>query len=339
MPRRLVLAIVLIAVAATVGFLVWRRDHRPDYLTGVVEGEERVIRAEVSGRVLTVEFAEGDMVPPNATIATLDDRDIVARLEAKLQSLNVTDAEIARQEEQVATSDRTWQQDVKAHQAELRNADSASELAEATYKREQTLIGTGASTQQLLDETRAARDQSLSARDRARDMLARTQAEEGMVAVARHQLEVLRQQRELSERELAELRVTHDKSVIRSPAVPTRVETQFLWPGEFAQPGTPVLALLDPRDQYVQIYIPVAEMQRVHLGQRVAIELDSAPGMRVPGEISFIADRANFTPEKIETREDRIGQVYRAKVKILQDVERFKPGTEGNIYLEASPPG
>ena len=70
--------------------------------------------------------------------------------------------------------------------------------------------------------------------------------------------------------------------------------------------------------------------------QRVAIELDSAPGTRVPGEITFIADRANFTPEKIETRDDRIGQVYRAKVRILSDIEHFRPGTEGNVYLDGS---
>ena len=58
----------------------------------------------------------------------------------------------------------------------------------------------------------------------------------------------------------------------------------------------------------------------------------------MPGEISFIADRANFTPEKIETREDRVGQVYRAKVKILEGVEHFSPGTEGNVYLDGPPP-
>jgi hypothetical protein len=78
------------------------------------------------------------------------------------------------------------------------------------------------------------------------------------------------------------------------------------------------MALLDPRDQYVQLYVPVADLGRVRVGQRVAIELDSEPGRRVPGEISFIADRANFTPEKIETRDDRLGQVYRAKVRILE---------------------
>ena len=46
-----------------------------------------------------------------------------------------------------------------------------------------------------------------------------------------------------------------------------------------------------------------------------------------------LADQANFTPEKIETRSDRLGQVYRAKVRILEGVERFQPGTEGNVYL------
>jgi hypothetical protein len=67
----------------------------------------------------------------------------------------------------------------------------------------------------------------------------------------------------------------------------------------------------------------------------VEIELDSAPGRRVPGEISFVADQASFTPEKIETRADRLGQVYRAKVRILAGAERLQPGAEGNVYLAA----
>ena len=335
MSRKLLLALLAIAVAAAVGFAYWRRDRRPAFYTGVVEGEERVIRSEVVGRVLTVEFGEGDLVPPDAVLARLDDRDIVARIDAKQQQLNVLAAQIERQQQQVVTLQQTWEQDVNARQANLRQATAAAELAESTYKRERELITTGASTQQLLDEARSSRDQKASALDHARDMLARTEAEGGSVDVARHELDVLAQQRRLAEAELAELGVTHAKYVIHAPPVPARVETQFIWPGELAQPGTSIMALLDPRDQYVQIYVPVADLPRVRVGQRVAIELDSEPGRRVPGEISFIADRANFTPEKIETRDDRLGQVYRAKVKILSDVEHFRPGTEGNVYLEA----
>lgn len=338
MPRRLLIPLGLLALAALAGFLWWGRGDGPRYYTGVVEGEERVIRSEVAGRVLAVAFGEGDPVPAGAVLATLDARDIEAALAAQAQSIRVLDADIRRQEQQVATIEETWRSDVRAREADLRQATAAATLADSTFARERELIGTGASTQQLLDEARAQRDQATSARDRARDLLARAEAERGTIAVARHQLEVLREQRVLAERRLDELRVTHDKYTVTAPDVPTRVQTQFLWPGELAQPGTPLLALLDPTDQYVQIYVPVADLGRVRVGQRVTITLDSAPDERVPGEISFIADRANFTPEKIETREDRVGQVYRAKVKILEGVEHFRPGTEGNVYLEDANP-
>ena len=117
------------------------------------------------------------------------------------------------------------------------------------------------------------------------------------------------------------------------------MQTQFIWPGELAQPGTAVLAVLDPADKYVQIYVPVADVARLRVGDAVEIELDSQPGHRVPGEVRFLADQATFTPEKIESRSDRLGQVYRAKVRILAEVERFQPGTEGNVYLVADGDG
>src|SRR5262249_56413141 len=98
-----------------------------------------------------------------------------------------------------------------------------------------------------------------------------------------------------------------------------------------AQAGTSIVSVLDPADKYVQVYVPVADLDRFRVGRKVLIELDSEPGRRVPGEVSFVADTANFTPEKIETRSDRLGQVYRAKVRILAGMQPFPPPTEGNL--------
>jgi len=331
------LAVAAVPVMAAVLGAAWylRRDGGPLHYTGFVEGEERVIRSEASGRVLDVRFAEGDNVPPDEIIARLDDASIRAQIAAKEQEQAVLDAEIRRQEAQVTLTERTWQQDLNARQAELREAAAAKELAERTFQRERELVEKGVSAQQRLDETRSQRDQTSSAVDRARELLARAEAEGGAIEVARRDLDVRRQRRALAQAQLAELQVLHAKHVIRAPAVATVLQTQFIWPGELAQPGTPIVSVLDPRDKYVQIYVPVADAARLHIGQRVEIELDSTPGRRVPGEISFIADAATFTPEKIETRSDRLGQVYRAKVRILEDVERFQPGTEGNVYLVA----
>jgi len=332
MARRIPIIVVLLA--AVVGAAWWlRRDRGPVHYTGYVEGEERVIRSEVVGRVLEVPFREGDQVPAGAVVARLDDREIAARVASKGAEIEVVDAEIRRQEEQVALTESTWRRDRSAREAEVREAAAAAERAERTFARERELAKTGASTAQQLDDSRAARDQAVSALQRTREMLGRAQAEERSIAVARHQLDVLNQQRDQAAAELAELEVTRSKFTIHAPAVPTTVQTQLIWPGELAQAGTAIVSVLDPTDKYVQVYVPVADTDRFRVGRRVEIELDSEPGRRVPGEVSFVADTANFTPEKIETRSDRLGQVYRAKVRILEGVERFQPGTEGNVYL------
>jgi len=326
-------AVLLAAAAAATATYVRDRQGQHHY-TGFVEGEERIMRSEVSGRVMEMRYTEGDQVPPQDVIAVLDDRDMEARMQSKREELAVLDAEIRTQSERLALVERTWERDVNARRAEVRQAEAAAELAQRTFAREQELVHTGASTPQHLDDSRAARDQFSSALDRAQQLLARAEAEERSIALARHELETLRARRSLAEAQVEEIKVTHSKYVVHSPAVATVLQTQFIWPGELAQPGTAIVSLLDPRDKYVQIYVPVADMTEVRVGQAVEIELDSRPGHRVAGEVSFIADQANFTPEKIETRADRMGQVYRAKVRILDEVERFQPGTEGNVYLK-----
>ena len=333
MPRKLLLPVLLVVVA--VAGLAWyfARDRRPPHYTGFVEGEERVLRSEVTGRVLEVSFAEGAPVPANEVVARLDDLDSQRRIASKEHELAVIDADVTTQEERIRLVESTWARDLNARRADLKQAESAATLARKTFEREQGLVKTGASTAQLLDDRRAALDQAVSALERAKEMLARTAAEERKIALARDELDMLHAKRNLTLAQLDELRVTAAKYTIRAPAVATVVQTQFIWPGELAQPGSPILSVLDPADKYVQVYVPAADVTRFRVGQRVEIELDSEPGRRVPGEVSFVADQANFTPEKIETRSDRLGQVYRAKVRILEGVERFQPGTEGNVYL------
>ncbi len=334
MNRKRLLPVIAAAVAAllVLGYwLVRRADER--YYTGFVEGEERVLRSEIAGRVLEVAFAEGAQVAPNAIVARIDDADVTSRIRSKQQELAVLGAQIARQQEEITLLESTWSRDVGAQQAELARVDSEAKLAARSYEREAGLVESGASTAQLLDDARARRDQAASGLARSREQLARAKAQEGTIAVARRQLEILRQQLELSRSQLGELEVLRAKYTIRAPAVPTVVQSQLLWPGELAQPGTPILSVLDPTDKFVQIYVPVSDSNRVRVGTKVEIELDSQPGTRVPGEVSFVADQANFTPEKIETRSDRVGQVYRAKVRILEGVEGFAPGSEGNVYL------
>lgn len=325
---------VLLLAALAVAWLLYRQhDSGAVYYTGFVEGEEVVIRSEVAGRVLEVAFREGEPVAPGAVLVRLSQSGIDASVASALQKIEVLERQIVQAGHEVEGREGTWTQDRSARQSDLAAARSQLELAERSARREEGLGRSGATTNQQLDDARTRADGARSAFERATAMLERSDAEAHLVAAAKAELEVLRGQKTLAENQLAELEVVRAKSTIHAPEVATVVQSQLIWPGELAQPGTALLSLLDPRDKYVQIYVGVADLARVTVGARVEIELDSAPGRRVPGEISFIADHANFTPEKIETRSDRIGQVYRVKVRILEDVESFQPGTEGNVYL------
>lgn len=336
MAKRVIPIVVLVALAAGVAWYL-RRDSGARFYTGFVEGEERIIRSEVAGRVADVRFAEGAQVPAEAVIAVLDARDIEARLRAKQQELAVIAADLQTQAERIALIGSTWERDVRASEADLQQAESAAAVAERTFMREQDLVKSGASTVQQLDDLRGRRDQTRSSLERARALVARTRAEERSIAVAQHERDTLSARRELTMAQIAELEVTRSKYMIHAPSVPTVMQTQFIWAGELAQPGTAICSLLDPRDKYVQLYVPVADVATLRVGQRVDIELDSLPDRRIPGEVSFVADSATFTPEKIETRSDRMGQVYRVKVKILEGIEELQPGTEGNVYLVQGP--
>ena len=98
-----------------------------------------MIRSEVTGRVLEVRYAEGATIPANAVIAVLDDRDIQARINSKQEELAVLDADMRTQTERIALVESTWTRDVSARQADLRQAQSAHDLA-ATHLRRASSI-------------------------------------------------------------------------------------------------------------------------------------------------------------------------------------------------------
>ena len=328
------LPVLVVAVLLAVVVVLRHRDDDDGRYTGFVEGEERVLRSEVSGRVVDVAFHEGDAVPAGAVVARLDDADIAARVDSARHQVDVLSRQIEQAVIEADLREASWQQDLRTREAEATQAGADMQLAERTASREEGLARSGATTRQMLDDTRNRLSAARSASERATNVLARTRAEEATIAAARARVEVLREQKALATSQLAELEVTRAKFEVRAPGTATLVQTQLLWPGELAQPGTPIVSVLDPRDKYVQVYVPVPDLALVHLGTKMEIELDSNPGKRWPGEVSFIADRANFTPEKIETRSDRVGQVYRVKVSIRDGVENFTPGSEADVYIK-----
>jgi len=118
-----------------------------------------------------------------------------------------------------------------------------------------------------------------------------------------------------------------------------RVQFRLAEPGEVLASGGKVLTLIDPTDVYMTVFLPAAEAGKIALGAQARITLDAAPNLVIPAAVSFVADKAQFTPKEVETRTEREKLMFRIKVKIDPELVKgheaqVKPGLPGVAYVQ-----
>jgi membrane fusion protein YbhG len=109
-------------------------------------------------------------------------------------------------------------------------------------------------------------------------------------------------------------------------------------PGEVINPGTAIVTLVNLQELYLRVFVPIAEIDRVRVGQPARIYLDSRPGRAIDATVSRIDPDAAFTPENTYYREDRVRQVVGVELSIKNSDGSAKPGVpgEGEILVEGS---
>ena len=69
------------------------------------------------------------------------------------------------------------------------------------------------------------------------------------------------------------------------------------------------------------------------LGDTCRARVDAYPKRDFPGTLTFISDKAEFTPKDIQTKEERINQVYRMKITLPNSDRVLKPGMPADAWL------
>jgi HlyD family secretion protein len=97
-------------------------------------------------------------------------------------------------------------------------------------------------------------------------------------------------------------------------------------PGEVAVPGASLLTVVDLGQVNLVVYVPETALGRVRLGQRVGVSVDSFEGRIFEGQVTHIADRAEFRPRNVATREERANLVFAVEIQLANDDRALKPG-------------
>ena len=102
--------------------------------------------------------------------------------------------------------------------------------------------------------------------------------------------------------------------------------------GELATIGKPLMKIANLGKLYLRAYITAAQLTNLQLGQTVTVFADQGETDRrsYEGKVTWIADKAEFTPKTIQTRDERANLVYAIKIAVKND-GLIKQGMYGEV--------
>ena len=360
--RIFIILVVAAAVAGTALYANWL--HRDTTLVGSGTVEARNIRvgSKVGGRIDQVLVREGDAVQPGQILLTFDDKELKASLEQS--RANAQKAERGYRPEEIAEAHAAAEQakadyqlrrngyrkeDVDAAQADLERVKADEIRTRLDFERYDALAKKDLVSKQQRDTSEAnwkmAQAQREMAQHKYDEMWRGYRPEEIASAEARYlqaqaTLEKMEHGNRREDIEQAKAAYAYDLARFREREVVAPaaafVEVLDVRPGDLIAPNTPVATLLEKDQIYVRIYIPETEFGRIKVGQKAEVRVDSFPKEVFHGEVEQINQQAEFLPRNVQTREERVHQVFGVKIRIDDWTGRVRPGMAADVKLKSA---
>lgn len=112
------------------------------------------------------------------------------------------------------------------------------------------------------------------------------------------------------------------------------VLTKYAEANEMATIGKPLYKIADLSNIILRAYVTGNQLPQIGLDQKVRVLTDDGKGghHEAEGTITWISDKAEFTPKTIQTKDERANMVYAIKVKVGND-GLYKIGMYGEILF------
>ncbi|MFW5707844.1 MAG: HlyD family secretion protein, partial [Bacteroidota bacterium] len=252
---------------------------------GNFEARETIISAQAQGKLLHLNTPRGTMLDKEMHVGLIDTTQYALNHKALLAK-----------KESVQTRLKEIDANIAVLQSQLTNL-------EREYNRARNLLKDKAATPQQVEELegkiQVADRQIQAARISKTSVNAELQAMDAQIALAREQLE---------------------NCVIVNPLNGTVLE-KYTEPHELVMPGKALYKIGDLSEMELKVFISGSQLPHVALGQKVKIFIDEddTSNRMMEGTVSWISSRAEFTPKTIQTKEERVHQVYAVKISVPND--------------------
>ncbi len=302
--------IMAIIILLTVFFVGCGNNSNEGDIWGRADAKEIDINSKISGRVVELLVEEGQHVTKGQIIAKVDARDLNA------QSANAQ-AGIAALEAQTALQTGTTQAAVAQAKAALDSAQANLNMALADYERYDQLLQEGAVSRQVYDTYKTKYEVAKASF---------AQAQQGVEA-ANYNLKVNDVNMEKTNQAKASLRqvnVNLDETIIRAPFDGV-ITKKYVEVGSMLSTGTPVAAIQDPTDNWVDFKLPETVLSAYDLDQEVKVEGRDGKTILI-GVIKDISQKAEFATRRANSERGDASDIISYNVKVQLDSDEVRPG-------------
>jgi len=271
--------------------------------SGTFEADETIVSAEAAGQIVSLNVAEGQSIPKDSVVGKIDPQNLTLQKEQVQASINALNEK---------TTDVTPQVKMLQGQLEVQQAQLNDLLHERT--RIENLLKEDAATKKQLDDLLFQIETIKKQMD-----VTKQQINVQKNNVATQNRSILSEGKPL-EKKAEQLQDQLNKTNIRNPISGT-VITKYAELGEVTSNGKPLYKIANLSTMNLRAYVTGAQLPQVRLGQQVTVLVDSGANhyRALPGTITWISDKAEFTPKTIQTKNERANLVYAMKVKVIND--------------------
>lgn len=264
---------------------------------GQFETDEVTISAEASGVLKSFNVKEGFELVAGQKVGRIDTTQLALskkELEASMQSIR--------------TNINKLNARAAVYEEQLKTAEKERE-------RVQNLKANEAATQQQMDQAvgqvKVLRKQIAAVEVEKQSVFAELKTMRAKVAKVEDQLK---------------------KTQIINP-IQGMVLASYVEPFELVSVGKPLYQIANLDEVTLRVYVSGAQLSSIKLGQKVNVFIDKneTENERMSGTISWIASEAEFTPRMIQTKEERVTQVYAVKVRVPNREGKLKIGMPGEV--------
>jgi HlyD family secretion protein len=359
--RVVILTLVAVVLGGTTVYATWFRRDTALEGSGTVEARDIRVGSKVGGRIDKVLVREGDRVEPGQTLITFDDQELLASLDqsraaAEKAKRGFRPEEIAEARAAAAEAKADYElrvngyrkEDIAAARSDVDRAAADEVRARLDFERYEALAQKDLVSKQQRDTAEANWKMALAQQQNYQhklDELTRGYRPEEIASAEAHYretqatLDKFEKGNRPEDVDLAKAAYAYDQARFRERQVvaPSAaiVEVLDVRPGDIISPNTPVATLLEQDQIYVRIYIPETELGRVELGQKAEVRVDSFPKTVFEGVVEQINQQAEFLPRNVQTREERVHQVFGVKIRINDPAGHVLAGMAADVKLKA----